>query len=599
MEGLVLTGNNLLLKNNITNVTAGKYQLASAMPSYITDVKLAKTEEGDSLSINAPRIDFSANINAILDNDIHIREMQVQQPEIKRTRWVKASVKKTGPQKSPVRIDRIEINEPELTINIHRDNALSTFSLPHSEKGIMSITDFVMNDSVQIGSLSLNNPRALFTQPGWENIGVEEGSVDLQLSNLKLSRKEGKPVWSAMVNELSLQNPNAFLLGKNKNNLLFNQVAVGNLQLSSSYLSDFSQLLKYNVSAWLRTATGQYTDSNTTLKWYNADYSYANQTLSLDSFTYHPTQPRDSVIANAAFQKDYITFRSGPVQLAGFDLQKYSKDSALIAESITVTEPVVTVYRDKLPPFRAGTIKPLPVDVIKNISLPVSVGRINIENGQLFYTEKNAKSRAEGTLLMTNISGNLSNIKNRNLEEDDSLSLSLNAFLMDSALINLRVKESYADSLSGFLMSLRMRPTTLSFLNPVLAPLTNVVIRSGTIDSLQLRAIGNENLSLGEMNMFYRNLRIRLVKDGNKDSSSFLRNVASFLANTFVIRKNNNGRTGIVYFERLRDRSFFNYIVKMTFSGMATSIGVKSNKKYLKQYKSKLKEQNLPPIDFQ
>jgi hypothetical protein len=74
------------------------------------------------------------------------------------------------------------------------------------------------------------------------------------------------------------------------------------------------------------------------------------------------------------------------------------------------------------------------------------------------------------------------------------------------------------------------------------------------------------------------------------------------LANAFVIRKNNNGKTGIVYFERLRDRSFFNYIVKMTFSGMASSIGVKKNKKYLKQYERQLDIKNLPPItglDFQ
>ena len=74
--------------------------------------------------------------------------------------------------------------------------------------------------------------------------------------------------------------------------------------------------------------------------------------------------------------------------------------------------------------------------------------------------------------------------------------------------------------------------------------------------------------------------------------------IASFLVNTFVIRKNNKGRTGIVYFERIKDRSFFHYIVKMTFSGMITSIGVKKNKKFLRQYKRELKERNLPPIEF-
>ncbi|MGZ5190748.1 MAG: hypothetical protein ACXWCZ_06975, partial [Flavisolibacter sp.] len=106
-------------------------------------------------------------------------------------------------------------------------------------------------------------------------------------------------------------------------------------------------------------------------------------------------------------------------------------------------------------------------------------------------------------------------------------------------------------------------------------------------------------LAIGEMKMYYHNLKIKLVKDGEENKSSFLTNVASWIANTFVIKKNNNGRTGIVYFERIKDRSFFNYIVKMTFSGMATSIGVKKNRKYLKKYKKELKDRNLPPIDFE
>ncbi|HVG41357.1 MAG TPA: hypothetical protein VM888_07075, partial [Chitinophagaceae bacterium] len=215
----------------------------------------------------------------------------------------------------------------------------------------------------------------------------------------------------------------------------------------------------------------------------------------------------------------------------------------------------------------------------------------------LSYTERHAKTRAEGTLFLTKLNSTLSNIKNNNLKRDDSLLFTATAYLMDSALIQLRVKESYTDSLSGFLLTLRMRPTNLSFLNPVLAPLSNVKIKSGSIDSMQIRAIGKESLALGEMNMFYHDLSIRLIKDGDENNTTFLRNVASFLANTILIKKNNNGRTGLVYFERLRDRSFFNYIVKMTFSGMATSIGVIKNSKYRKQYQKELKKRNLPDFE--
>ena len=100
------------------------------------------------------------------------------------------------------------------------------------------------------------------------------------------------------------------------------------------------------------------------------------------------------------------------------------------------------------------------------------------------------------------------------------------------------------------------------------------------------------------MQMYYRDLRIQLVKGGDSSKTGLGGRITSFLANTFLIRKNNKGRTGIVYFERATDRSFFNYLVKMTFSGMATSIGIKKNKKYLRQYKKELKKRNLPEVEF-
>jgi hypothetical protein len=236
--------------------------------------------------------------------------------------------------------------------------------------------------------------------------------------------------------------------------------------------------------------------------------------------------------------------------------------------------------------------------LIRTIDVPVTVNKLKLIDGLLSYTEKNAKTRAEGTLFLRHMNAEISNIKNQNINDADSLSIAMNAYLMDSTMIRLMVKESYADTLSGFLMTLKMTPTSLSFLNPVLVPMSNVKITSGTIDSFDLRAIGHDNLSIGEMRMYYQRLRIRLVKDGDEGRSTLMNKVVSFLANTFLIKKNNKGRAGIIYFERLKDRSFFNYMVKMTVSGMATSIGVKKNRKYLRQYKRELKQRNLPPIDF-
>ena len=433
-------------------------------------------------------------------------------------------------------------------------------------------------------------------------MGVQKGKVNVEMSDIQFGNKKGKPSWRGLINNLQLQNPNSFTLGKSKNKLLIEQASFGNINLSSDYISDFNQILKYSVSAWVRGTTGQYVDSNTTLKWYNAEYDYNKKNLSLDSFNYNPTQARDSVIARTPYQTDYITIATGKVNMADFNIEEYRKDSSLIAGVVDISNPVITIYRDKEPPFLAGVRKPLPVDMIKKISLPVSIKRINLTEGLVSYTEKNAKTRTEGTILLTHLDGKISRIKNHNLTIEDSLVFSMDAYLMDSALIKLRVKESYADSLSGFLMTLRMNPTSLTFLNPIIAPLSNVKIVSGTIDSFFLRAIGKEDLALGEVNMYYHNLRIKLYKNAEQNKSTLMTKAATFLANALLIRKNNDGKTGIVYFERLQDRSFFNYLVKMTFSGMASSIGVKKNKKYIKEYERQLELKKLPPItgmDFQ
>lgn len=599
-DGFFMEGDHLLMSKGPMSIKTGGYRFVSDIPSFVSQLKIEHFDQRDSLNVKSPLIRFSANVNEILAGDIHITDLQAESPDIRIRKEQKEKTRLDEPTRMPaVRIDNIIATEPNVYVSMHRKDSMKILNLPRSDKSVVKASDLILNEEgVRLGLVSVNTNTATLVKSNGETWGVEKGTVTVEFSDLKYTKKQGRPFWSGMIRNLYLQNPTNLEIGRSKSRFSLKELALGNLVLSSDYLTDFNQLVKYNVSAWLRSGTGQYTDSLTTLKWYNAGYDNANKTLSLDSFSYYPTRSRDSVIANTPYQTDYITFRSGAIQFTDFNLEKYKADSAFIANAINVTNPVITIYRDKLPPHFAGIIKPLPVNLIRRISFPVSISRVNIINGTLSYIEKNAKSRAEATVFLTGMNGGLSNIKNKNIAGDDSLGLSLNAYLMDSASIDLKVKESYTDSLSGFLMTLRMKPTTLSFLNPVLAPLSNVIITSGSVDSLHLRAIGRENLAIGEMNMFYHDLRIKLIKPGAPDQASFKNKLLTFVANTFVIKKHNRGRTGLVYFERLRDRSFFNYIIKMTFSGLATSVGFKKNGKYRRQYERELQNRNLPPINF-
>ena len=600
VRGFFIGGDKLLITGNTLGIDVGPYQYSNELPSFFSQVRMSHIAENDTITLGSPRIGFSTDVNDILAGDYHIASVHADSldVDVRKTYNEHAGARPQGESPS-IRIDSVTVKSPTARIKFSRNDSTTIIDIPRTERSNINAANLNLDKTgIALGSLSFNTNAATLIKASGEKMGVENGAVAVQLSSLQFSTKDGKPFWSALVQKLELKNPRNLRVGSNENKLSLSEMSLGNLQLSSAYMSDFNQLISNNVSAWLRSGSGAYVDSNTTLKWYNAGYDNSNRTLSLDSFIYHPTKSRDSVIAASPYQRDYITFQTGAIRFVNFNIDNYRSDTALVAESVQVVNPVITIFRDKRPPFRGGIIKPLPVNSIRRIGIPVSLSRINVENGKLSYIEKHADTRAEATVFLTNINGAISNIKNRNLSETDSLALALNANLLDSAYIDLRVKQSYTDSLSGFLMTLRAKPTSLAFLNPVLTPLSNVIITSGSVDSLHLRAIGREHLALGEMKMYYHDLRIKLVTPGSPDKTSFKTRLMTSIANAFIIKKHNKGRTGLVYFERLRDRSFFNYIVKITFSGFATSVGFKKNKKYRKLYERELQNRNLPPIEL-
>ncbi|MEO7802759.1 MAG: hypothetical protein ABIR81_12200 [Ginsengibacter sp.] len=602
IEGLNVNGDHLSIAGSPLNISATSFQVNDHKPSSLKGLNISNMNGSDSLSVKIPSMTFSPELNDIFNKKFHVNNISVEYPIIRSskkkitdTAQLASAGKKAETQ---IIINQLVMNEPDIIITTAKNDSITRISIPRADNSILKARAINIFDGVNIGNVILKTSAATFVKPGGDTLGVSNGNVDVEVSDISIGKAEGKPRWNFLINSLFLENPNSLSIGKNRNRLIFKQAAVGNLSLSSDYVNSFDKLLKFNVSAWLKTATGEYSDSTTTLKWYNADYNYKQKTLSLDSFAYYPTQSKDSVLANTPHQTDYITLHTGQMQFIDFNLEKYKKDSAIIAKSVAIFQPYITITRDMKPPFIAGKIKPLPVDIIKGIKLPLAIENLKLLDGNLQYSERNAKTRAEGTIILTRLNATISNVTNANNAKEDSLRLTLNAYLMDSAKINLSVKESYTDSLAGFLMTLRMRPTNLTFLNPVLAPMSNVKFTSGTIDSFHLRAIGNDALSLGEMNMYYHNLKIKLIKGGDEMHTTHFRSAISWLVNTLLIKRNNNGRTGLIYFERLRDHSFFNYLVKMTFSGMTTSIGVKKNGKLLKKYKAALQQRSLPPIDF-
>ena len=135
-------------------------------------------------------------------------------------------------------------------------------------------------------------------------------------------------------------------------------------------------------------------------------------------------------------------------------------------------------------------------------------------------------------------------------------------------------------------MRVDMEQGDLTVLNPILAALARAELKSGVLDSLRMQVSGQESFAYGEMELYYRDLKVRVIRDNPRSLGARLTN---FLANT-IIKNRNKGKGGAVYVERLRDRSAINYLVKITLSGVMTNIGIKSPKKQARKNRKAIRE---------
>ena len=234
------------------------------------------------------------------------------------------------------------------------------------------------------------------------------------------------------------------------------------------------------------------------------------------------------------------------------------------------------------------------VNRVKSIPAKISLDTLVFNNANITYAELNPKTDQTDIILFNRTTLKAFPVRNFDFKETDSLRIHANGYLMDSIWVRLRLKESYTDTLSGFLLTLRMKPVDMRVLNPVLLPLASARLKSGFLDTLQMRVAGGEYLAFGEMNMRYHDLKIEILKNG----TTVRRGLLSLLANSFIIKNKNVNRKSSVFFIRNRERSPINYLIKILMSGVNSSIGAKSNKKIMRQYKKELNQRNLPPTDY-
>jgi hypothetical protein len=322
----------------------------------------------------------------------------------------------------------------------------------------------------------------------------------------------------------------------------------------------------------------------------------AQKQLDLNGFELSRKQQPEEYFQGAVWQSDYITATIDRVQVSGIDLERLKSDSLVSLKTLAATNPSINVWRDKRYPFHHGILKPMPTKLILSSGnkMGMQIDSVVVSNGSVTYHEYSNVTNKLGQVPLNQLNAVMLNVKNRDVQPHDSLSIKGSMNLRTAAFQKIIYKESYHDSLSAFQMSYLSTPFPLTDFSSMTTPLAALAINSGENQLLTMRVSGNRNAVVGEMRFFYRDLKVSLLDHEDSLKKRIDLAFINFIANEFIL-KDKNKKKSAVFFIRDQEKFVFNYWIKTALSGVLTSTGIKHDKKYQKQYEMYKEQYHLPP----
>lgn len=590
-----LSGQHLNLSSPTTALKSSRFSLTDLNNSYFNDFNLFFNKEKDTISVTIPSINFTPSLAASLKEQYPIAEnIKILNPVI--------GVALNNPVKSSSKemkwmTGNLDIQHANLTIRKqNRDKSMALIS--HDVN--FSANDFSSHQSVngiQINNAKLSTKDIAIAMNDSINMNVNNGVFNIVIDRLKKTDDKSPLNFSTLISKLQANNINFSKINRKGEPFILKEFNLGGeqIKIDSADAAHILRQLKKNPTLFVNDIDLEEITASASIKANGIGYSNGGKTVTIDSFSYKPTKNREEFMKMNTYQKDHMEFKTGKISIRNFDIERLATDSNLQLNYITIENPVLQVFKDKRLPLQPGYIKAMPVALLKKINQRLHIDSVRLVDGKIFYEEFNDKTEMFAKVNLSDLQTLIRNIDNYNTSSTDSLYILSTSKLLDTANVSIRFHESYADSIGSFLYRVRIGQFGLPALNSVILPTANMKINRGWLDTLELRVMGNDYLAHGKMRMYYKDFKIQFLSNKELEKRTVFTKALSWLANTFL-RTNNIEKTGTVFTERTREKSFVNYWVKIVLSGAMTNTRIRKNSKQEKRYQKALKRIKVPEL---
>ncbi len=357
-------------------------------------------------------------------------------------------------------------------------------------------------------------------------------------------------------------------------------------------------------------------DSLYYLKLDNMYFSVKRNELTLTRLKLEPRYLKNAFYKKVGYAKDRFDIDFNEISIKDVDFNKFLTQQKLYANSFYVKNGKVEVYNNNAyPKRRSNKTGKFPHQQLLKVALDMRILKLFLQNVDISYAEYDAKSGKTGKIEFKNTKGIIYNVANDSaaLTKNSVMKAALQTYVFGKARLDLNINFYMKSKTGAFDYNGVVRSFDGRLVNEIVRPLGMAEINSANIDKLTFNVKANEKIATGQMNFYYKDLKVIILK---KDETGKLIKLgfASKLANNLIIHESNPNKkgeftVGRVLFVRPATMSFFAYLWQSLFTGIKESVGfsrekesairknaeqlgsaVKNLKETLAQAKQKLKE---------
>lgn len=306
-------------------------------------------------------------------------------------------------------------------------------------------------------------------------------------------------------------------------------------------------------------------------------FSSKKRNIQLDRISFTPTVPRfEYALHKGSLQKDVFDVNIKKVSLLDFRFDKLVYDQRVEGSQVWVEKPLLNIFKDKRNDVETDVYKDILPEVFKKVALPIYFDSVQVDNMKIRYEEFPNEGRKEGVIKLTRTNIKATNFTNDTvrLQQDSVLRIVMHSKFLDTADLYLELEYQMLTPDNKFTMYSTLGSMDPKLLNGYIEPCYSAIILSGEVHKMTMKAAGNDSLAIGNMGLFYEDLKFQFIDLENRHARKF----RSWIGNTVVNSKNKYSyfkKPQDIFYERNTEKGWINYLVRIQLLGIQANAGIK------------------------